>query len=94
MDCVVDIARRVGMELKQATFHICCFPGDDTDFMFDVFHSFKSIINKPKPDLLVSTFCYGFKLFLNNDFITEYRGKASVTSVILNQSVFRAMLHC
>ena len=42
MDCVVDIARRVGMELKlkQATFHICCFPGDDTDFMFDVFHSF------------------------------------------------------
>ena len=42
MDCIVDIARRVGMEFKQAIFHICRFPGDDTytDFMFDVFHSF------------------------------------------------------
>ena len=40
MDCIVDIARRVGMELKQTIFYICCFPGDDTDFMFDVFHSF------------------------------------------------------
>ena len=39
MDCVVDIARRIGMKLKQAIFHICYFPGDDTDFMFDVFHS-------------------------------------------------------
>ena len=39
-------------------------------------------------------FCYGFKLFLNNDFITEYRCKASVTCVILNQSVFRTMLYC
>ena len=26
MDCIVDIARRVGMELKQAIYHICCFP--------------------------------------------------------------------
>ena len=40
MDCIVDIARRVGMELKQAIFHICCFPDDVTDYMFDVFHSF------------------------------------------------------
>ena len=27
MNCIVDIARRVGMELfKQAIFYICCFP--------------------------------------------------------------------
>ena len=37
MDCIVDIARRVGLELKQAIFYICCFPGDDTDLMFYVF---------------------------------------------------------
>ena len=40
MDCIVDIARRVGMELKQAIFHIYCFPGEVTDYMFDVLHSF------------------------------------------------------
>ena len=40
MNCIVDIVRRVGMELTQAIFPIRCFSGDETDFMFNVFHSF------------------------------------------------------
>ena len=40
MNCIVDIVRRVGMELTQAIFPVSCFSGDDTDFMFNVFHSF------------------------------------------------------
>ena len=39
MNCIVDIVRRDGMELTQAIFPISCFHGDDTDFMFNVFHS-------------------------------------------------------